>query len=254
METAEDPSGEFRSNTQATIKPILIYIPGLDGSGRFVEAQETLYEHYQVEAIRYPDHPEQTYESLSDQVIEVIDRVSNGRKVTLLAESFGGAVAMTTALKAPQKIKQLFLLNTFAYYRKRWQIFPAGTFGPSLPSRPLPKWTRRLRQGKMLEKGLSTDVTNRFWGYVEAIPMSALGYRMRLIRDLDLRPQLREIDVPTTVIVAGQDRLIPNHWGEELAASIPDAKLKRIEGAHIALVSVQTDFAEVLLAADENHR
>ncbi len=46
----------------------------------------------------------------------------------------------------------------------------------------------------------------------------------------DSRPDLRRIEVPTLVAVGEADRLTPRDCGEEIAAGIPGAVLRVLEG------------------------
>src|SRR5438105_3401036 len=70
---------------------------------------------------------------------------ATGRPATVVAESFGGAVALTLALRHPELLERLVLVNTFAYFPSRLLIALGATLGRLLPARPSPPRSRPLR-------------------------------------------------------------------------------------------------------------
>ncbi len=54
------------------------------------------------------------------------------------------------------------------------------------------------------------------------------------LAELDLRPELHKVKVPVLVLVGEQDEATPPPMSHELAAGLPDARLKIIPGcAHV---------------------
>lgn len=60
---------------------------------------------------------------------------------------------------------------------------------------------------------------------------------------------VRRIDVPTSVVVAERDRLIPTRRQRRLAASIPGAVTFDVPGSHAAVVLGAAEFVPTLVAA-----
>jgi pimeloyl-ACP methyl ester carboxylesterase len=60
---------------------------------------------------------------------------------------------------------------------------------------------------------------------------------------------IKRVDVPTSVIVATRDRLIPTRRQHSLAAAIPGAISYEVTGSHTALVLGAEEFVPVLLEA-----
>src|SRR5258708_918441 len=123
------------------MRPPLLFIPGLDGTGRLLFRQPRLHKTYDVRCVSYPHSPPATYEELADAAAL---RLVDGRGV-VLAESFGGAVALTLALRRPDLVSRLVLVNTFAHFPRRLIIEIASEVGRFLPARPAPPATRELR-------------------------------------------------------------------------------------------------------------
>src|SRR5689334_23075669 len=87
----------------------LLYLPGLDGTGRLLHRQPGLHAGYAVHCLSYPQDRPQTYTQLADAVIA---RLEETGPAVVLAESFGGAVALTAALARPELVRRLVLVNT----------------------------------------------------------------------------------------------------------------------------------------------
>src|SRR5262245_40042305 len=120
----------------------LLYLPGLDGTGRLLHRQPVLHEHYAVRCFGYPQNAPVTYDELAAPVIRALEEDGPG---TLLAESFGGAVALTAALARPELVRRLVLVNTFAYFPRRPLIRLLAWLGRWLPDKPSHPVTRPVR-------------------------------------------------------------------------------------------------------------
>ena len=111
-------------------RPCVVYLPGLDGTGRLLHRQADLHEQYDVRCIAYPQDQPQTYESLANLALSHLEGAGGG---IVLAESFGGAVALTLALQRPDLVQRLVLVNTFAYFPRRLIVEPES--GPAYARR-----------------------------------------------------------------------------------------------------------------------
>ena len=228
------------------MKQTLIYLPGLDGTGRLLHRQDDLHERYNVICESYPQDCPQTYEELADTAAEHVRARCPGHPVIVLAESFGGAVALTFALRHPELVERMVLVNTFARYRGRIRIRLASFFGRLLPRKPSHPATRPFRSLFFFSKEIPQDVRDEWWIRTEDVPMRAFGYRLRLIANLDLRPRLAEIPTPTVVFVAPDDRVVSPKAGRELARMLPSAHLIEQRVGHGAMIHPSVNVASIL--------
>ena len=222
-------------------RPALVYLPGLDGTGRLLFEQRRLLEQFDVLAIAYPDPPQPTYPVLAAAAASAMVKRFGRRPAVVLSESFGGAVALNLAANRPELIGELVFVNSFVRYPRRWLIGPAGAIGPSLPARPSPDWSRSLRQRWLLDASVAPEVIARFWSEVEHIKMRTLGRRLKLISTLDARALAERVEIPATVIVSRGDRLVPPSAGETLHRSLRRSRLVRVPGAHAAMLHPGND-------------
>src|SRR5579862_1201839 len=97
------------------MRPRLVYLPGIDGTGRLLFRQRRLLEEYDVRCVSYPQDRPCTYSELAELGAEQL-RPDGG---IVLAESFGGGVALTLALARPDLVRRMVLVNTFAWFPRR---------------------------------------------------------------------------------------------------------------------------------------
>jgi pimeloyl-ACP methyl ester carboxylesterase len=67
----------------------------------------------------------------------------------------------------------------------------------------------------------------------------------RAIAEFDTRDWIREVDVPTTVMLTKRDRLVPPHQQRAMAGRIPDARIETVDAGHFACV--RDDFGPRIL-------
>jgi pimeloyl-ACP methyl ester carboxylesterase len=226
-------------------RPLLLYLPGLDGTGRLLHRQPGLWRDYHVECVGYPQEEARTYEQLADLAAARIEGAGGGPAV-VLAESFGGAVALTLALRRPELVERMVLVNTFAWFPARLRIGLAAWLGRFLPSRPSPPSSRPFRGLFFFAPDIPSAERNEWWERTANVPMRAFGHRFRQIGRLDLRPRLKEIAAPCLVLAAPNDHVVPCAAGAALARGLPHARLLRLPVGHAALVHPRVDVARLL--------
>src|SRR5437660_773070 len=140
-------------------KPALVYAPGIDGTGRLLFRQQRLHQEFDVRCVAYPQDRTHTYPDLVALVERELERAGGA---VLLAESFGGAVALMAALARPELVRPLVLVNTFAHYPRQFYIGLAAAVGPWLPAWPS-SLLRTTRGGLFLSPDVPRDVRRRWF-------------------------------------------------------------------------------------------
>ena len=170
----------------------------------------------------------------------------------LLGYSMGGAIAQEMACQAPDRLRTLTLSVTFA---------AGGAWARTLSE----VWSARVhkvsREEHIDELLLLTHSEELFEnadaiGYMRGLmldnpyPQSPDAFARQLAASSrhDTRDRLRSLSIPTHVIGAEHDILVPVWKSRELAELIPDAKLTLIEGApHSALIERAEQFNAAVL-------
>jgi len=228
--------------------PLLIYVAGIDGTGQLLFKQIPALTHsYQVVTFRSREQGQFTYEDLTDDVAAIIQALGEER-ATILGESFGGTVALNFALRYPQMVERLVVINSFPRFRGRFTIKAGANLASGFPFRLL--WpVRRLASAL----GLFVDGVNRedrrlFWKAIRTVSGEGYARRLQLIAELDIEPRLSEIQAPTLFIAGEKDLLIPSVrealW---MASRMPNTTVRVIKGAgHACLLGNRVRVSDLL--------
>jgi pimeloyl-ACP methyl ester carboxylesterase len=231
---------------KCNMRQALIYLPGIDGTGRLLHRQPRLFEEYETHCVSYPQYEPATYDQLADLGAAALQESSGSKPGVVLAESFGGAVALTLALRRPDLVERLVLVNTFAFFPRRGIIKLASWFSPFLPAKPSHPATRGVRGMFFFAPDIPPAERAEWWTRTADVPLSAYGLRLPMIAGLDLRSRLAAIHVPTLVLASTNDRVVSPSAGRELARLLPRARLLQMAVGHAALIHPRVDVAEWL--------
>lgn len=223
-----------------TARDRLIYLPGLDGTGRLLFGQPALFDRFDTRCIRYPTEGTYGYDDLVGLAVSAMD--GDGPAI-VLAESFGTGVALWLAREHPGLVWRMVLVNPFAWYSRTGLIRLGRMAGRLAPARPFPRWTRAFRGRWFFGPRVDEKVREEWWKRTADVPMSAYAHRTRLLSGLDLRKDLPGIRVPTLVVVATDDRVVPPSCGREVARLLPSARLIERVAGHAAHVDPTIDVA-----------
>jgi pimeloyl-ACP methyl ester carboxylesterase len=229
--------------------PLLVYIAGLDGTGKLLFKQlPLLTPHYRVVTYRSRESGRFVYEDLCDDVAGII-RDLGEKQATIVAESFGGTVALNLALLHPEVIDRLIIVNSFSKFRSPRKI-NLGVWLARVLSHSL---TGLLRRGASTIGLIADRVTpadrKRFYKSIRTVPKPGYVRRLELIASLDLDQRLREIETSTLLIAGTRDLLLPSaREAEAMAKAMPNATVRLIEGAgHACLMGDRVNLADVIV-------
>lgn len=170
--------------------------------------------------------------------------------------SLGGQIALSIARHAPARVKGLVLVSVSPRFVSGGD-WPHGmapetlqAFHDDLSREPLGTLERfaSLQLGSQVERErLRTIRDLLLFRQLPPDPDSLAG-GLNVLRDTDWRPVLSEIAQPTLVIYGDRDRLVPAAAGEALAAALPRARTRCIEGAaHMPFLTHEKQWAQALL-------
>lgn len=176
-----------------------------------------------------------TLEDCADAAREVMDELGI-EKTRWAGLSWGGMTGMRLALRYPERVTHLALLDTSAARESRRKLPSyvvmhaiAKRFGAIgvLMDRIEPLMfcdeTRRVRR----------EVVEPFRAHLARMDPESLGHSVDAVifNRIDIRPELGRIRAPTLVMVGAEDRATPPARAREIADGIPGAKLVEIPGA-----------------------
>ena len=179
---------------------------------------------------------------LGRRVLEQLDARGLDR-VSYCGLSLGGAVGMWLAANAPERVDRLVLACTRARFGdpRSWERRAAAVRADGIEAIADPvleRWFTPAFADRARWRAMMTSVDRE--GYARCC---------EVLRDADLREEIRRIEAPTLVIAGAEDPTIAPEDTELLVERIPDARLAVLDGAaHIANVEQPEAFTAALLS------
>lgn len=179
-----------------------------------------------------PPGPYSTEQMASD-ALAVLD-AAEVERAHVLGISLGGAIAQHVALKAPERVRSLVLAATWCApnpYQQR--LAELGRLVAGLGHEQLVRasmlwlFTPRfiLRNPVMVAQveGLALQYQP---------PAEAFDRQLEAVLGHDTKASLPSLRVPTLILAARRDLMVPLELSEEIASVMPDAELQVLDGGH----------------------
>ncbi|HAN73341.1 MAG TPA: alpha/beta hydrolase [Planktothrix sp. UBA8407] len=237
------------ANSTPGAKPVMVFIHGWGGSGRYWESTaQALSEQfdcliYDLRGFGRSNSPQKITDKPASEHYELIEYAEdlvtlldqlNLDKVYLNAHSMGGSIAMLFLNKYPQRVEQAILtcsgifeydektFNTFhkfsryvVMFRPKWLTLIPGMdkmFMARFLHRPIP---RPLSQA-FLEDFLLADFDAAYGTVLTSVSKAATEW---------LPAEFKKLTVPTLLIAGEHDQIIPAEMGRQAATLNPNVKL-----------------------------
>jgi pimeloyl-ACP methyl ester carboxylesterase len=208
------------------MKPLLVYLPGMEGTGKLFYRQEALLQpHFQVVSVPSRSTPPFHYDELLVDVLDAINSTSV-EKATIVAESFGGTVALQFALQHQTRVERLILINTFPYFRRRIRLNLGIALLPLTFIRVGNAVREFFYRTALGFEGVEKEDIQKLCECSFAHGLSTSRMRLHLIQQIDVRHRLTEIHVPVTLIASARDKIVPSvQEARFMAEKLPDARV-----------------------------
>lgn len=245
--------------------PALMLVSGLSGLGSFwAEQVRELSRDFHVIVHDHRGAGQSTHsrieysvEQMAADTVGLMDALSVD-SAHLVGHSTGGAIGQVLALDHPQRVRSLVLSATWAgpdpYFRRlfesRKQALLDSGVAEYLRGAVLfqcPPWWISANDALISERHAALIPASA--------PVEVIASRIDAIVRHDRRARLKDIRVPTLVIVAADDMITPRLYSEELASRIPGAKLVVVDaGGHLAPAIAASAYNDAVGAFLRAHR
>jgi pimeloyl-ACP methyl ester carboxylesterase len=189
-----------------------------------------------------------TMEELVADLRRIVDAAAghDGRAV-VIGESFGGALAMSFALAAPDRVEELVVLNSFAHLATPVRLRAAMAALKLLPWGAM-SVVRRVTAARMHSPHTHRDEVERFLQLTARATRRGYVNRLQILTMYDIRDRLHDLRVPTLFLAADGDRLVPAvEQARFMAARVPGAVVRVLAGhGHICLIAPDVDLDRIL--------
>jgi pimeloyl-ACP methyl ester carboxylesterase len=209
--------------------PSLILIPGLAGTAElFQPFLDVVPEQFPRRVISYPTRESLSYYQLLSRMT---DELREERSMVLIAESFGGPLAVRFAADHPERVKAIILCASFIRL-------------------PRPPWSQRILGRLLFHLPVSVAALRRYLAGDQASEMVLTGLRnsLRHSRPSVLLARLHEsfrvdcsealsrcCSMPLLYLAGSEDRLMPRQAIDAIRAVRPDVMIATLNGPHMLL-------------------
>ncbi len=212
-----------------------VWEPQLDHFGKGRRALAFDYPGYGESAFL----PDATRDDFAATVIAAIDSLDIA-KAHVCGLSLGGVVAIAMHAAAPQRCASLIIADSFAVHPQGGAIYERGVAASH-------GGMRELAAGRIGALLVSEEPRAEVIDTMAAIDPEAYRIGARAVWLADQRTRASSIRVPALVICGDEDTITPPSLSEELAALIPNSRLKIIAGAsHLANLDAPNEFNGVI--------
>jgi len=166
--------------------------------------------------------------------LQAVLATTGSERPALFGISEGGPMSMLFAATHPERVSSLILYGTYARM-SRAPDFPQGVTEIAFD-----RWRERIHREWGGPAGMDLWAPSvagdpsfeRWWSRLlrQGTSPSGAADLMDLYREIDVRPALPAIDVPTLVMHRAGDKLVPAFHGHYLAEGIPSARYVELEG------------------------
>jgi pimeloyl-ACP methyl ester carboxylesterase len=226
--------------TNASALPTLVLLPGLDGTGKlFSEFVKSLGSGVDSRIVAYPKDRALGYDELETLVLAALPR---DQRFILLGESFSGPIAIRIAARAPAGLLGVILCGTFAKNPFPWLRW-ARPLAAYLPLKSLPRWLRApLMWGSASPQRAPAQAERAMTG----VSAEVIRRRIAALLTVDESAALGRIRLPTLLLRAVRDRVIPRAATRWILKTLPGAQLAEIDGPHLLLQARPAECAAVV--------
>lgn len=228
-------------------RPVIL-VPGMNGTADLFYRQVPLLERsYRVGTYSLRDDAE-SLEALAADLANIVDIVAAPeRQAIIVGESFGGAVALTTALRHPDRIQALIILNSFPYFAPQARLRLAIAGLKVMPWGAM-SLVRHLTAFRLHSPHTHRNDVRQF--IARTVHATREGYinRLTLLKRFDVRHRLGDIDCPVLFLAAENDHLVPSvEQARYMADRVPGSAIRILEGhGHICLIAPNVDLRMIL--------
>ena len=177
--------------------------------------------------------------ALAEDTLGLMDQLGI-ESAAFIGQSMGGAVAQVIARRAPERVKRLVLISSFAALEERsksllsqWKTLRRAL---SLRDYYAGAFLWMYTRSEYDTSGLIETLLQRATANPAPQPYDAFCRQVDAVLRFDSRPWLRELSVETLIVSGDEDLVTPPANAHELAASIPKSGLLMVEQSGHGLV------------------
>jgi 3-oxoadipate enol-lactonase len=185
---------------------------------------------------------------IADRMAEAVKDGSDGEGAIVLGNGYGGFVALQMAIRHPAIVTRLILADSGAAFsdpgRQAFRNMAAAASARGLAA--ITDVAMRRLFAPEFQAAHPELMRDRREAFLKTDP-EVFRAACAQLAELDLRDELAKVKMPVLVVVGEHDEATPPPMSHELAALLPDARLKIIPGcAHVPQLQSPQLFLEAI--------
>jgi 3-oxoadipate enol-lactonase len=185
--------------------------------------------------------------AVADRMAEAV-REAGDRETIVLGNGYGGFVALQMAIRHPDLAKKLILADSGAAFseqgREAFRNMAAASKAKGLAA--ITDVAMRRLFAPEFQAAHPELMRDRREAFLKTDPQ-VLQAACAQLAALDLRPDLAKVKIPVLVLVGEHDEATPPPMSHELAALLPNARLKILDGcAHVPQLQAPRAFLDAI--------
>jgi 3-oxoadipate enol-lactonase len=185
---------------------------------------------------------------VADRIAEAVGDAAGGEDAIVLGNGYGGFVALQMAIRHPGLAAKLVLADCGAAFseagREAFRNMAVASKAKGLTA--ITDTAMRRLFAPEFQAQHPDLMRDRREAFLRTDP-EVFRAACDALAALDLRPQLSDVNVPVLVLVGEHDEATPPPMSHELAALLPNARLKIISGcAHVPQLQSPEMFLEAI--------
>jgi 3-oxoadipate enol-lactonase len=186
--------------------------------------------------------------AVADRMAEAVSDAAGGDEIIVLGNGYGGFVALQMAIRHPAIASRLILADCGAAFsetgREAFRNMAAAAKAKGLQA--ITEVAMRRLFAPEFQARHPDLMRDRREAFLRTDPQ-VIGAACEALAGLDLRPQLSQVKMPVLVLVGEHDEATPPPMSRELAAGLPNARLKIIPGcAHVPQLQAPRLFLDAI--------
>ena len=186
--------------------------------------------------------------AVADRMAEAVKDATEGRETIVLGNGYGGFVALQMAIRHPGIADRLVLADCGAAFssagREAFRNMAAASKAKGLSA--ITDVAMRRLFAPAFQAQHPDLMQDRREAFLKTDP-DVLQAACAALAELDLRGELSAVEIPVLVVVGEHDEATPPPMSRELAALLPNARLKIIPGcAHVPQLQAPEVFLDMI--------
>jgi 3-oxoadipate enol-lactonase len=185
---------------------------------------------------------------VADRMAAAVRDAAGGEDAIVLGNGYGGFVALQMAIRHPALVTKFILADCGAVFsepgRQAFRNMAAASEAKGLAA--ITDVAMRRLFAPEFQDAHPDLMADRREAFLRTDP-SVFRAACAALAELDLRPELGKVTVPVLVLVGEHDEATPPPMSHELAAGLPNARLKIIAGcAHVPQLQAPQIFLDAI--------